>query len=186
MEIHPIEVPEVMLKEGCDGNCKDGACNSNLIKNERQTNMFEPEIVTKQSRDFTCPICNNLFTRNEHLKRHMLIHMGVRPYKCTECPKEFSRSEHLRRHMSTHTGAKPYHCDLCDKRFSRSEHLRRHVSIHMKAFEDNVSIANECDVCQKQFRKEGNLKNHRQTHFEMKVGSKMNSQGLCQSEGEKT
>ncbi|KAF7291433.1 hypothetical protein MIND_01288400 [Mycena indigotica] len=43
-----------------------------------------------------------------------------------ECKMVFTRSEHLARHIRKHTGERPFTCH-CDKQFSRLDNLRQHV-----------------------------------------------------------
>ncbi|PVU96189.1 hypothetical protein BB561_001352 [Smittium simulii] len=50
------------------------------------------------TRPFKCKICNQSFSRNHDLKRHVKIHTGVKPYKCKKCNKRFGRSDALKRH----------------------------------------------------------------------------------------
>lgn len=187
--LNPIEGPEVVLKDECDDDCKDHhlrICSNLLVKNEpiiidddddvsnNESNSSIKDVDRQTLLNRICPICNKLFSRNEHVHRHMLTHTGVKPYQCTVCSKHFSRNEHLQRHMYTHTGEKPYPCELCNRRFNRSEHLRRHVSVHAKnAFLDNeLAIVKSfaCDICDKRFNRSDNLKKHRQIHFKEKDG----------------
>ncbi|PVU99508.1 hypothetical protein BB559_000635 [Furculomyces boomerangus] len=50
------------------------------------------------SRPFKCPTCEQSFSRNHDLKRHIKIHTGIKPYKCKRCNKRFGRSDALKRH----------------------------------------------------------------------------------------
>jgi hypothetical protein len=49
---------------------------------------------------FPCHMCPSSFSRNHDLKRHMRIHLGIRPYKCQHCPKAFTRMDALHRHTT--------------------------------------------------------------------------------------
>ncbi|OMJ29700.1 Zinc finger and BTB domain-containing protein 7C [Smittium culicis] len=50
----------------------------------------------------------------------------LRPYKCNACNQSFSRNHDLKRHIKIHTGVKPYKCKKCGKKFGRSDALKRH------------------------------------------------------------
>ncbi|THY07268.1 hypothetical protein D6D01_09795 [Aureobasidium pullulans] len=47
---------------------------------------------------FACDICQQRFSRNDHLKRHYVRHTGRHPYKCLFCSSGFARSDVLRNH----------------------------------------------------------------------------------------
>ncbi|KAJ2414023.1 hypothetical protein GGI10_002671 [Coemansia sp. RSA 2530] len=50
------------------------------------------------ARPFKCETCDQSFSRNHDLKRHVKIHSGVKPHKCPKCGKSFGRSDALKRH----------------------------------------------------------------------------------------
>ena len=90
---------------------------------------------TKTTPQFSCDICNKLFTRQYNLKSHKRTHTNERPFECTVCGKSFARQHDRKRHEDLHTGLKRYQCKGtlkdgsswgCGKRFARTDALRRH------------------------------------------------------------
>ncbi|KAL5348624.1 hypothetical protein ACLOAV_006041 [Pseudogymnoascus australis] len=57
----------------------------------------EPKI-----QDIKCDICDKVFTRSEHLRRHKRAHSAEKPFACVECKKRFARQDILRRHQASH------------------------------------------------------------------------------------
>ncbi|KAH7070244.1 hypothetical protein FB567DRAFT_584640 [Paraphoma chrysanthemicola] len=52
------------------------------------------------------------------------------PRKCLECGQLFSKAEHLSRHIRSHTKERPFQCDVCNKAYSRHNSLLRHARTH--------------------------------------------------------
>ncbi|KAL2827816.1 hypothetical protein BDW59DRAFT_143858, partial [Aspergillus cavernicola] len=48
---------------------------------------------------YMCGICNRVYARSSHLRRHETSHRDIRPFKCTFCNKTFARSDVTRRHL---------------------------------------------------------------------------------------
>ncbi|KAF9229022.1 hypothetical protein BS17DRAFT_691569 [Gyrodon lividus] len=60
-----------------------------------------------------------------------------------ECRMVFSRSEHLARHIRKHTGERPFTCH-CAKQFSRLDNLRQHAqTVHADKQEQNERMMRE-------------------------------------------
>lgn len=46
----------------------------------------DPEIE-----EIKCDVCDKVFTRSEHLRRHKRAHSDEKPFACAECKKRFAR-----------------------------------------------------------------------------------------------
>ncbi|KAJ5194257.1 hypothetical protein N7491_001593 [Penicillium cf. griseofulvum] len=57
---------------------------------------------------------------------------GGKKLVCRVCQKLFSKAEHLRRHERCHTGSKPYVCKECRRPFARQDALTRHEKLHAR------------------------------------------------------
>ncbi|OXB69505.1 UNVERIFIED_CONTAM: hypothetical protein H355_013733 [Colinus virginianus] len=66
-------------------------------------------LVHRKGRTQQCPQpgCGKKFYLTNHLRRHMVIHSGVREFICESCGKSFKRKNHLEVHRRTHTGETP-------------------------------------------------------------------------------
>ncbi|KLU91660.1 hypothetical protein MAPG_10178 [Magnaporthiopsis poae ATCC 64411] len=58
-----------------------------------------------------CPTCGVSFQRQDHLKRHVLLHDGHKPFVCSFCTRRFPRRDTLQRHLATHQPAEARQLD---------------------------------------------------------------------------
>lgn len=63
-------------------------------------------------------IAAQLFARDEHTDR----------FPCTLCGQSFKRINGLKRHLMMHLHIKPYKCDMCGRGFCRIDVYKRHVN----------------------------------------------------------
>ncbi|KAF2713327.1 hypothetical protein K504DRAFT_498142 [Pleomassaria siparia CBS 279.74] len=63
--------------------------------------MPRPTSTLKSRGDVFCSYCGQGFKRDEHLERHILTHINVRPFRCPECRLGFKRKDLLRRHYQS-------------------------------------------------------------------------------------
>ena len=57
----------------------------------------------------------------------MMEQSGGRNTACSVCHRVFSKVEHLQRHLRTHTHERPFSCEYCFKSYARKDTLHRHV-----------------------------------------------------------
>uniref|UniRef100_A0A3P9MCW1 C2H2-type domain-containing protein n=1 Tax=Oryzias latipes TaxID=8090 RepID=A0A3P9MCW1_ORYLA len=95
----------------------------------------------------TCSRCGKPFSSLLNLKKHELLHRGVRPYVCTRCQLPFSSSADLTAHLNVHEArlrvpeptplleplSFPYPCRKCNATFSSAELLQAHQVCHFTA-----------------------------------------------------
>lgn len=115
--------------------------------------MNLPESVLQNIEDFVCEICHKQFSKKFNVKRHMLIHNGVKPYSCNICNAAFTQNGSLLRHIRIHAEFdnipisikrkenELYLCMICGKSFKTSSGL----SIHLKRHEGEKKFG--CTVC---------------------------------------
>ncbi|GFY50572.1 hypothetical protein TNIN_376331 [Trichonephila inaurata madagascariensis] len=82
---------------------------------------------------YSCNQCSYATVYASNLKKHTMIHTGVRPYKCNECDQAFAKIYYLQRHLLIHTGEKPFKCPKCPETFQRKRSLINHGAKHYKS-----------------------------------------------------
>lgn len=125
-----------------------------------------------------CNICKKSFANPNNLKRHMMIHTGVRQFECDICLKRFHQKITMQTHRLTHID--PFACKHCDLTFDGMAELEDHreskkcnmsklVKVKeelIKAVKQEVMTQNgkclgyACSVCKKMFSVESTLEQH--------------------------
>lgn len=113
----------------------------------------------EKGRVLACNLCEKVFTKVSHLKRHELCHNDNRPFKCTLCPRTFISENYLTEHLNKHNGIKPHVCPLCSKSFSHLSTLTNHIKVHDK---EKTYL---CPTCGKRFNSSTNLNQHLKRHI---------------------
>ncbi|XP_073406706.1 zinc finger and BTB domain-containing protein 10 [Dendrobates tinctorius] len=101
---------------------QDGAGTSNefkfsMLPETWQRETWENGDASAGLNKLKCPHCNYVAKYRRTLKRHLLIHTGVRSFSCDICGKLFTRREHVKRHSLVHKKDKKYKCMVCKKIF---------------------------------------------------------------------
>ncbi|XP_017493378.1 PREDICTED: zinc finger protein 436-like [Rhagoletis zephyria] len=77
-----------------------------------------------------CQQCGKSFPSAYLLKRHQVVHTGIKAHKCTTCSKSFGRKDDVKQHQLVHTGIKAHKCTVCSKTFAQKGNLNQHQSVH--------------------------------------------------------
>ncbi|PRD32252.1 UNVERIFIED_CONTAM: zinc finger and BTB domain-containing protein 10 [Trichonephila clavipes] len=78
---------------------------SNLLLAEHQGAVGNQCSPSLQLKKLNCPFCVKNFNCKQNLKRHMLMHTGIRPFICPSCNKSFTQRSILKTHMLVHQRA---------------------------------------------------------------------------------
>ncbi|XP_023252209.1 oocyte zinc finger protein XlCOF22-like isoform X1 [Seriola lalandi dorsalis] len=110
--------------------------------------------------DLTCTVCEQTFSSQTQLLRHLQTHSveGAEPcYNCRFCEQSFSGVTQLRIHQRTHT-FRSYQCDQCNKTYGSLTGLHSHRASH------SAESRFLCPQCGKRFKTRDGLEGHLRTH----------------------
>ncbi|XP_039997705.1 oocyte zinc finger protein XlCOF22-like isoform X2 [Xiphias gladius] len=110
--------------------------------------------------DLTCTVCDQTFSSQTQLLRHLQTHSveGAEPcYNCRFCDQSFSGVTQLRIHQRTHT-FRSYQCDQCNKTYGSLTGLHSHRASH------TTESRFLCPQCGKRFKTRDGLEGHLRTH----------------------
>ncbi|XP_051897832.1 zinc finger protein 653-like [Pristis pectinata] len=138
-------------------HCPHEGCNQVYIT----LNSFQNHVnlVHRKGKTKVCshPGCGKRFYLSNHLRRHMIIHSGVRDFICETCGKSFKRKNHLEVHRRTHTGETPLQCEICGYQCRQRASLNWHMKKHNTEIQYNFT----CEYCGKKFEKMDSVKFHK-------------------------
>ena len=117
------------------------------------------------SRRDKCYICNKMFIKRSHLRKHMEIHNSERQsFTCDICGSKFLHKNSLELHIgSDHATKDPeIPCPHCDKMFHTKAHLTKHYQ-HAHAVKKYL-----CNICDFKAVNKTRLNIHLESHNETK------------------
>ncbi len=93
-----------------------------------------------KTREFRCETCQKKFTREDALKRHLMIHKNEISFDCPECGKKFGRKDNMLSHLSNHT--RSFTCSHCEEVFTTKQNLKQHMKVkHPKSSKRKLELA---------------------------------------------
>ncbi|XP_055712866.1 zinc finger protein 271-like isoform X1 [Phlebotomus papatasi] len=98
----------------------------------RRSDLKKHTIVHTGVRPFACYVCKKNFSRNTNLTKHLRIHSGLKPYVCSRCPRSFTTHTDLIRHQQVHSGVRPFRCSRCPATFTRRDKMIHHERVHLR------------------------------------------------------
>uniref|UniRef100_A0A1Q3F3T8 C2h2-type zn-finger protein n=1 Tax=Culex tarsalis TaxID=7177 RepID=A0A1Q3F3T8_CULTA len=104
-----------------------------------------------------CDQCSKGFQYESGLKKHLLVHTGLKPHVCETCGKSFSQKINLTIHLRKHTGEEPlrkFTCPVCEKKCIRLSELKQHIKSHWR------KQPHACPLCTERFRDVTNFYDH--------------------------
>lgn len=112
---------------------------------------------------FQCDYCKKSFSNKSSLRRHIFMHLDIKPYACHHCCKKFRQRCNLQVHLirkHAKRANQTYVCEHCDKPFVLKENLALHLSSHVKS-ENSF----RCVFCEKRFSHHLLLAQHEKQHL---------------------
>lgn len=61
--------------------------------------FFSRTVKNPSEKKFTCEHCDRKFFTKKDVRRHLVVHTGMRDFLCQFCPQRFGRKDHLVRHI---------------------------------------------------------------------------------------
>ena len=113
-----------------------------------------------KTRPFLCTLCNSSFKLKGGLKRHLGMHLKMKPYMCVKCDT-YITSRKMASHPQDCAGyveIKHFSCTQCNRSFTKKfDNLRRHLETHLKIKKF------QCPNCKKSFHNINTFRTHIKT-----------------------
>ncbi|XP_018565299.1 zinc finger protein 808-like [Anoplophora glabripennis] len=103
-------------------------------------------LFVKQRRLHACELCEKVFLKENHLRKHLDLHSGYK-YKCQFCSETSKIIKTIQRHVKVHhPNKKVYWCEFCGEAFDIQSKYETHSSLHTTKIErgENVVKGRNC------------------------------------------
>jgi len=98
-----------------------------------ETHMLLVRHQRENHTEFTCELCNKVFSTSQSLKQHKQqshVIENKELFSCAECGKSFTKKNNLKTHIrSAHEGV-TFDCEVCGSKFKHKHTLVQHKRKH--------------------------------------------------------
>ena len=126
--------------------CPVKGCTFKTINTQRIENH-----VKNFHKERSCQDCDFRTTIHKEYIRHKNAHSKkiIRTYKCPHCSKTFASIHNMKKHQVVHTGMREFQCNKCPYNTQKRNILLKHLELH-HLIENNPDLLNKfmkCDLC---------------------------------------
>ena len=127
-------------------SCPVKGCTFKTINTQRIENH-----VKNFHKERCCHECDFRTTIHKEYIRHKNAHSKkiIRTYKCPHCSKTFASIHNMKKHQVVHTGMREFQCNKCPYNTQKRNILLKHLELH-HLIENNPELLNKfmkCDLC---------------------------------------
>ena len=94
-----------------------------------------------------CSKCGKSFRKSSQLKRHLTVHLNIKPFICTDCDRCFKRLAALKFIHKDHKDEQLFFCSICNKTYHTAYKLKEHIIIHTKTEHKRTLVSCERTQC---------------------------------------
>ncbi|XP_026732754.1 zinc finger protein 79-like isoform X2 [Trichoplusia ni] len=113
---------------------------------------------------FECDYCKRTFNKKCSLRRHMFMHLDIKPFPCPRCPEAFrsryNMQVHVERYHRSDNDSDLHVCSYCEATFLVKANLETHLQSHM-----TVENTYKCIYCGKVYQHHTRLMHHEKIHM---------------------
>ncbi|XP_075989328.1 uncharacterized protein LOC142985191 isoform X3 [Anticarsia gemmatalis] len=103
--------------------------------NEKFTTQYwmQRHMLLSHGGGHKCSYCDKAFIKYSFMVNHIRrVHLKEKNVKCRICTESFFDRQRLKMHMIKHVGERNFHCDICNKKFLWKRNLRAHIASHVR------------------------------------------------------
>lgn len=130
-----------------------------LKKHENCSNLFITIKMPEPLEKFRCDLCSVSKKFIYDIRKHMVMHLKIKPFECKNCGKTFGSKRNLLLH--TNDQKRIYRCEMCDLTFKCR-------ILQTNNFKEKHENKFQCQFCSETFEAWKKFRDHRQNHLKAK------------------